>query len=208
MTRGVVGDGAAPGPGPGAGPVGVYPGSFSPPTVAHLAVAEAARARAGLARLDLVVSRRALGKEGSRGPGPEQRLEVLLAVAASRPWLGVRLSDHRLVADLAAGYDVVVMGADKWAQVRDPAWYGGSVTERDAALARLPRVLVAPRDGHPRSAAALAPAEPLDLDAAHGPVSSSAVRAGRLEWMLPEAAAWARRHAAWGVAGAPPATPV
>ena len=39
------------------------------------------------------------------------------------------------------------MGADKWAQVRDPAWYDGSIAARDAAVAGSPRVLVAPRPG-------------------------------------------------------------
>ena len=57
------------------------------------------------------------------------------------------MTDAQLITDIAAGYDVVVMGADKWAQVRDPAWYDGSTAARDAALARLARVLVAPRPG-------------------------------------------------------------
>ena len=72
---------------------------------------------------------------------------MLERLTASRPWLrrrrDRRAADHRH----RAGYDVVVMGADKWAQVRDPAWYDGSVAARDAALARLARVLVAPRPG-------------------------------------------------------------
>lgn len=182
----------------------MYPGSFSPPTVAHLAVAEAAREHAGLARLDLVLSRRALGKEAAPGPGPEERVELLLEVAATRPWLHVRLTDDRLVADIAAGYDVVVMGADKWAQVRDPAWYGGSATARDAAVARLPRVLVAPRHGHGLTPADVAPAELLDVDARHHRVSSTAARAGREDWMLPEAVAWSRRRGTWA-SGAGPA---
>ncbi|MBO0731843.1 MAG: hypothetical protein J2P57_21470 [Acidimicrobiaceae bacterium] len=43
--------------------VGAYPGSFNPPTVAHLAIADAARRVMGLERVDFVVSRVALGKE-------------------------------------------------------------------------------------------------------------------------------------------------
>ena len=43
-----------------AGPVGAYPGTFNPPTRAHLAVAAAAREQCGLARVDLVVSVRSL----------------------------------------------------------------------------------------------------------------------------------------------------
>ncbi len=50
--------------------IGVYPGSFDPPTVAHLAIAEAARDQAGLDRVVLAVSRAALGKEQRRQPSP------------------------------------------------------------------------------------------------------------------------------------------
>ena len=43
---------------------GVYPGSFDPLTIAHLAIAEAAVHEAPLDHLDLALSRSALGKEG------------------------------------------------------------------------------------------------------------------------------------------------
>lgn len=167
--------------------IGCYPGSFNPPTIAHLAVAAAALRRAGLDRLDLVISRSALGKEDLSIPSLSDRLDVLHAVAASRPWLGVAVTDSRLIADIADGYDVVVIGADKWAQVLDPAWYGGSTAARDDALSRLPRVLVAPRAGdHPTGVELLDVAEDLY------PVSASAIREGHRsaqDWMLPEAAA-------------------
>ena len=71
---------------------------------------------------------------------------MLARLVAGRPELGVVVTDAQLVADIARGYDVVVMGADKWAQVNDPAWYD-SPAARDAALAALPRVLVVPRPG-------------------------------------------------------------
>ena len=166
--------------------VGCYPGSFNPPTVAHLAVAEAARRQAGLDRVDLVLSRAALGKQEGALPPVDDRRAVLDAVAATRPWLGVVVTDARLVADVAAGYDAVVMGADKWAQVLDPTWYGGSAETRDAALAGLPRVLVAPRSGHHPAGVEL-----LDVPADLHEVSASAVRAGHgraRAWLLPEAA--------------------
>ena len=69
---------------------------------------------------------------------------MLTSIADQTRWLGV--SRHRRATDRrgGAGYDVVIIGADKWAQVVDPAWYGGSVDARDAAVARLPRVLVGP----------------------------------------------------------------
>jgi hypothetical protein len=177
------------------GPIGCYPGSFDPPTVAHLAVAEAAVERAGLARLDLVVSRVALGKEDRAVPSLADRVAVLREVAATRPWLGVVVTDARLIADVARGYDVVVMGADKWRQVTDPAWYGGDPAARDRAVASLPRALVAPRAGDRPEGVEL-----LDVDEAHHGVSASAVRAGHesaTDWMVPEAAAFDRATGAW-----------
>ena len=71
----------------------------------------------------------------------------------SRPWLGVIVTDAQLITDIAAGYDVVVMGADKWAQVRDPAWYDGSVAgARRRARAALAGARRAPRPGSRSSA--------------------------------------------------------
>ena len=92
------------------------------------------------------------------------------------------MTDARLIADIAAGYDVVVMGADKWAQVIDPAWYDGNVAARDAAVDRLPRVLVAPRPGF-----TVVGADVLDLPADLGHVSSTAARAGSHHLIVPEA---------------------
>lgn len=176
--------------------VGAYPGTFDPPTIAHLAVAEAALNQGGLDAVHLVVSREPLGKAPSV-PSLEDRLAVLEEVASTRDWLGIRVTDHRLIADVATGYDAVIMGMDKWLQVLDPAWYGGSAEARDAALAALPDVLLVGRHGS-------APTEPfprqvrfLEVHPAHGPVSSTLVRAGRAEWMLEEAARFDARTGAW-----------
>ena len=171
--------------------IGVYPGSFDPPTVAHLAVASAAvaRRRARPARLRAVPQ--CAGQGGPAASSTADRFEVLQAVAEHRPWLGVRVDRRQLLADVAAGYDVVVMGADKWAQVLDPVWYG-SLAERDDALARLPRVLVAPRAGdHPTGVELLMVPEHLT------DVSSTAARAGQGHWLLPEARAFAARTGVW-----------
>jgi nicotinic acid mononucleotide adenylyltransferase len=175
--------------------VGVYPGSFNPPTVAHLAIARSARRHAELSRVDFVVSRVALGKEHVELPLLDDRVSVLEHVARSHPWLRVRVTDARLLVDIAHGYDVLVMGADKWAQVLDPSWYGSDAA-RDAALAELPRVLVAPRPGF-----AVAGAELLPLDDDHSHVSSSAARDGQSEMMLPEAAAFDAETGAWSDLG-------
>jgi nicotinic acid mononucleotide adenylyltransferase/predicted RNA-binding protein with PIN domain len=152
---------------------GVYPGSFDPLTTAHVAIADAAHRHAHLDRLDLAISRVALGKEQGGHAPVAARVEAIERAAQSRPWLHPHVTDALLIADIAAGYDVVVMGADKWAQVRDPAWYGADVDARDAALAALPRVLVAPRPGFDTDGA-----EVLAVDPTVAGVSSTRARAG------------------------------
>ena len=183
--------------------VGCYPGSFNPPTVAHLAVAEAAVRAGRLARLDLVLSTVALGKPSVDQPTVAERALVLQAVARTRPWLDVRITEHRLIADIADRYDVVVMGADKWRQVTDASWYVADRTEpdaqraRDRAVAALPEVLVVPRAGDRPEGVTL-----LDVDPAHHRVNATDVRAG-LEhargWMLPEAHDHAARTGSWPI---------
>jgi predicted RNA-binding protein with PIN domain len=153
--------------------IGVYPGSFDPLTIAHLAIAEAAVRAARLDRIDLALSGVALGKEDAEHSSVADRAAAIRRAARDRAWLDVVVTDSQLVADIAAGYDVVVMGADKWAQVRDPAWYGGDSAARDAALASLPRILVAPRPGFD-----VVGAEVLDVDPYLAHVSSTRARSG------------------------------
>lgn len=162
--------------------IGVYPGSFDPLTVAHLGIAEAAVRQLGLVRLDLALSRATLGKSHLDAASIDGRVAAIERAASTRPWLGVTVVEAQLIADIALGYDVVVMGADKWVQVIDPSWYGGDPRARDAALERLPRVAVAPRAGV-QVPDELRLAVPAHLQ--H--VSATAVRAGRLDWAAPEA---------------------
>ena len=164
--------------------VGVYPGSFDPLTVAHLAIAEAARDLIGLARIDLVVSEVPLGKEAGLQAAPASRLARVEAARATRPWLRGRLTTAQLLVEVAVDYDVLVLGADKWHQLLDPAFYG-SIEARDEALARLPAtVLVAPRAGI-AGPVPFGPVRPVVLSLPDwvGEVSSSAVRAGRADWL-------------------------
>jgi predicted RNA-binding protein with PIN domain len=161
--------------------VGVFPGTFDPLTVAHLAIGEATVEQARLARIDFVISRAALGKE-DRDWSVWHRMSALRRAAATRPWMGAVATDAQLIADIAHGYDVVVMGADKWAQVRDAAWYGGDTDARDAAVASLPRVFVVPRPGFDSEGA-----EEVDLAEELTHVSSTRVRAGEVHLMAPEA---------------------
>lgn len=161
---------------------GCYPGSFAPLTVAHLAVAEAALEAGALDRVDLVLSVDALGRAADGLPAVRERAEVLREVVASRPWLGVEVREERLIADLAVGYDAVVLGADKWRQVLDPSWYGDDpstrASARDAALARLPLVLVAPRADDDLADVLGPGVRVLSVAGPHRTVSASAIRDG------------------------------
>jgi hypothetical protein len=174
--------------------IGVYPGSFNPPTVAHLAIARAALEQCGLERVDLVLSHDALGKHPVDLVSVADRSTVLAEVAAPLDWLGHHVTTQRLIVDIAQDYDVVVLGADKWAQVIDPAWYGDDPVARDHAVSRLPTVAFAPRLGHDTPGADVIV---LDLADHHRSVSASAVREGRLDWMLPEALDFAHATGAW-----------
>lgn len=169
------------------GRIGVYPGTFDPPTVAHLAIAEVALEQLGLERIDLTISASTLGKDDTRLTPIAERIDLLESIIGDDPRLRARTTGDSLIADIAEGYDVIVVGGDKWAQVLDPVWYG-DIEARDDALRRLPVVALAPRP--PWTAADIdATTAPdsvtlvvLDIDPSHHEVSASAVRAGRDEW--------------------------
>jgi nicotinic acid mononucleotide adenylyltransferase len=168
--------------------IGVYPGTFDPATVAHVHLAEQAIAQLGLARVDLTISTTTLGKDDDGLTPIEVRLTQLHALTEGRPELGVRSSSKSLLADLSEGYDVVVVGADKWHQLLDPDWYGG-VEARDEALRRLPVVAIAARPPWTLPDEDPAAASPegvtvvvLETDPSHHPVSATEVRAGRNDW--------------------------
>jgi hypothetical protein len=172
--------------------VGVYPGTFNPPTIAHVAIAAAAREQRALDRVVLALSRSPINKEHIERPLFEHRVEVVRAVCSRYRWLDVEITDARLLVDIADGYDVLVMGADKWAQVNDPAYYGDDPAARDDAVASLPTLAIAPRPPFP-----VPPEHSLIIDAALVAVSSSDARNGSLEWMAPVARAFDRRTGAW-----------
>jgi hypothetical protein len=161
----------------------VFPGSFDPATVAHLAIADTALDQFGLDRVDLVISEVALGKEARATTPATERLAALLRLTGQRSGIGARLTSSQLLADIADGYDAVILGADKWAQILDASWYGGSAVARDEAIARLPLILIAPRPPFPLPDPASPRIGILRLADEHAAVSSSAVRKGRREWM-------------------------
>jgi hypothetical protein len=187
--------------------IGVYPGSFNPVTVAHLEIAAAAVEACGLDRVDLALSHEPLGKHGDGLAELAHRVEVLEALAAGRPWLGAVTTSARLLVDIADGYDVVVLGADKYAQLVDPAWYGGEPA-RDRALARLPTVAVAPRPPAPlpRPGDHGLDVVLLDVHPDHHAVSATAVRDGRHDWLPDEVRHVAAGTGAWPVLARPAGT--
>ena len=158
---------------------GVYPGSFDPLTVAHLAIADAARDQVELDEVCMVISREPLGKRSDQQASVERRLSAIRdASSTGRAWLTCAATGDQLLVDIAQGYDYLILGADKAAQLQDPSFYGGSELERDAALARLPALVVAPRG------AGVVPPHSivLELPGWVAGVSSTAVRSGRVEW--------------------------
>lgn len=172
--------------------IGVYPGSFNPPTIAHVAIAAAARDQCGLERVVLSHSQRVLGKDEVDRPLFRHRIEVLEAVAAEHDWLETSVTSAELLVDIAHGYDVVIMGADKWHQIQEVTWYDDA-DHRDESIARLPEVVVAPR--HPL----IVPAEVQLVLPRHviHEVSSTHARAGRLDLMAAAARRFAEQTGAW-----------
>jgi cytidyltransferase-like protein len=157
----------------------VYPGTFDPPTIAHVAIAEAALEQCRLDAVDFMLNAEPLGKASVRSL--PARIEMLEALTAARSWLRVVTTEHRYIADIAQGYDVLVVGADKWAQILDPGFYA-SEAERDAAVGRLPELAVVPRGG-----LALPPASVvLVIEETMTTVSSTAARRGAVEMVPPE----------------------
>ena len=166
----------------------MYPGSFDPPTIAHVHLAETAIAQLGLDRVDFALSARTLGKDDSRLRLIDDRVAELTAISSGNARIGVTMTPHSLVADIAEGYEVIILGADKWHQVLDPVWYAG-IDARNEALQRLPLVALAARPpwtmpGEDASADPPVGVDVviLDTDPSHHPVSATDVRAGREEW--------------------------
>jgi len=128
--------------------VALLPGSFNPPTAAHLLLAERALSE-GFDCVLLLLARNTVGKEPS-GLVPEDRLLAMRAASGGN--FGVGASSHGLYADQAEAAkklypkaDITfLVGSDKVVQIFDPRWYD----DRDGALERLfgsASLVVAPR---------------------------------------------------------------
>ncbi len=158
----------------------VYPGSFDPPTIAHLAIAVATLEQCRCDSLTFMLSRAALGKE-DRDDTVDKRASRLRTLVDDRRFV-VEITATRLIAEISQGYDIVVIGADKWEQVLNPSWYADEAA-RDAAVASLPHVALVPRPPHLPLVTGIDSITTLDLgDPLLAEVSSTAVRLGRHDW--------------------------
>lgn len=170
----------------------VYPGSFNPPTVAHLEISRAVKAHCHIDNIVWSVSQIALGKEGVTTPRFQDRLTVLEQVASDYEWLQVTVTNAQLLADIASGYDLLVMGADKWHQIHDPVFYDDDPVLRDEALSNLPQVAIAPREPFHVPADLVLPI-PENLVS----VSSTSARGGMTSMMLEPARRFDELSGAW-----------
>jgi nicotinic acid mononucleotide adenylyltransferase len=166
---------------------GCFPGSFDPLTIAHLRIAEAVIAHHLLTTLTFVVSERTLAKEDSNQPSAELRAENIRQRITERPSLQAAITPHQLLADIALGYDLIVVGADKWIQIHEDRWYEDTASKR-ATLAHLPFVVVIPRPPYSVDDLRAYDHDPgfsiLELrDPTIAEISSTAVRNGRTEWL-------------------------
>ncbi len=131
------------------GSLAVFPGSFNPPTSAHLLLAERAR-REGFGCVLFVLARNTVGKEVS-GLRPEDRL-LALRFIAQRAGMGVAVCSSGMYVDMADAAAMLypgtetafLVGSDKVTQIFDPSYYADREDALDALFSRA-RLIVAPR---------------------------------------------------------------
>ncbi|HKD09856.1 MAG TPA: hypothetical protein VKB79_28380 [Bryobacteraceae bacterium] len=178
--------------------IAVFPGAWNPPTVAHVAIAEA-----GLRWADEVIwiLPRAFPHKAFDGVGFEERLEMLRGVAAGSHRFSVAVADGGLYVEIAdeareffgpAVEIGLLCGRD--AAERIAAWDYGEPDVFDRMIERYP-LLVAGRGGeYLPHAGHVDRVIPLPMGASFDEVSSSEVRRRveqGLEWrsLVPEAIA-------------------
>ena len=171
----------------------VYPGSFNPPTVGHIAIVNSAIRRFSISEIHLAISTIALGKEKLAVPSVADRIEILERSLSQFPEASVLETRKQLIADIAEGYDLVILGADKWAQLHDLSFYRNQ-THMAECLRRLPKLAVAPRNNIEVPQEILL-AVPEEINS----VSSSQVREGKFEWMTKEAYEIGKNRGFWGI---------
>ena len=137
-------------------PLLLLPGAFNPPTMAHLALAEASLRAIPGAQLFFALGTTTIDKEQTERAALLDRLLLLDQLARRVGNLGVMLTNRGLYVEQAAAARAAfpeitdlyfVVGYDKIEQIFDARYYH----DRDAALTALfslARLLVAPRASH------------------------------------------------------------
>jgi nicotinate-nucleotide adenylyltransferase len=224
MGRQRVGRGRAVTAPAGAGPIGILGGTFDPPHLAHLAVAEEAREVLGLTRVLFVPAGQPWQKADRAVSPGSVRLAMVERAIAGNPFF---VADPREVNRPGPSYTAETVaelaaetGLEPWLILSAEA-LAGFATWRDPEqiLARA-RLCVVPRDGAPddalaafRARYAAAAARMVVLDRPRLAISSTAirarVRAGRsIRYLVPDAvAALISEHALYTAAPAPAPAP-
>ena len=179
------------------GRVGILPGSFNPPTIAHLELAGAARRRFDLDHVVFSLSSVIVDKERVEGLCREDRLLLLSLMGQEHPWAAVAVINRGLYseqvpafrASFGAAADLwFIVGMDKVLQIFDPGYYDDRDRALNALFARA-RLIAANREDwggdelkalleQPRNAPYRHRVHPLVLAAHLKDQSSSAVRRG------------------------------
>ena len=169
----------------------VYPGSFNPPTVGHVSIVEAAIRQHNLTDIDLAISEVALAKPIIERPTLEERIDILETSFAGIPQVRIVQTSLQLIADIAHGYDLVIMGADKWLQIQDENFYDNA-DHMSQCLSRLSQLAVASRD------AIMVPKEILlKVPEEIASISSSLARKTNFEWMTKAAQNFSNKTGVW-----------
>jgi nicotinamide-nucleotide adenylyltransferase len=155
------------------------PGAFNPPTLAHVALARAARER-GFDAVGFALATRTIDKEDAAGLPLEERLWLLSAIAAEEPGLRVLVQNRGLYAEQALAVRALfpsledlwfVVGMDKVGQIFDPRYYADFEASLESLFARA-GLLVAARGA-------------LDREALRGLLAHDPAKrhAGRIRWL-------------------------
>lgn len=174
--------------------LGVFGGTFDPPHVGHLAIANAALEEATLDRILFVPARRSPLKDGEPEASPTDRVAMLEAAIAGEPRFSLSRAELErdgpsytvdTLAQLSGEDELfLILGSDAladFAHWRDP--------ER---ITRLATLLVAARPGAPEPPLRVAGAAVVRIDAPLLDISARALRAraarGRsLRYLVPDA---------------------
>jgi nicotinamide-nucleotide adenylyltransferase len=174
--------------------VAVLSASFNPPTLAHLRMAEIAHEDLGHPEVVLELAIANVDK-GITGAPLHERLMMMRAIAAPRPWMSAAIATHGRFLDkmtalrehFPSAEVCFVVGYDTLARVFDPKYYADRAVELRALFDQT-SFACANREGSGDGALAAllrAPANamyaggvrPMALDAYHAGLSSTAVRA-------------------------------